>query len=88
MSLFGEYQAYRDAHSRAVFKAFEDHLGPFMERVTPDWLLHHMEIRRNDRRMEGGREEVEIRLVLRPLGDVTLGDDRADLRTGPLRLTR
>jgi hypothetical protein len=79
-----DWTEYKDAHSRAVFKAFEEQLGPLMAKVAPDWLLHHMEIRRGlDREFQ---ERVEIRLVIKPIGEARFGDPDADLLTGHKRL--
>ena len=76
---------YCDAYSRAVFKAFEDAIKPVIATATPDWLLHHMEIKRRDSGFERP-EEVEIRLVLRPIGEANVKDMDADLSTGFKRL--
>ena len=79
-----KWEAHYDAYSRAVFKAFEDKLKPLMAQAAPDWLLHHMEIRRNTRHDFEG--EVEIRLVIRPIGSAKFRDTDADLLTGYKRI--
>lgn len=76
---------HNDAHSRAVFKAFEDRLRPLMAEVAPDWLLHHLKIARHTDPMTF-QEEVEIRLVCRPIGSTRVVDDGFDLHTGHKRL--
>lgn len=81
------FKEYHDAHSRAVFMAFQEALGPLMERITPDWLLHHMEIRRlNGFDAVADQDRVEIRLVIKPIGSARLSDQDADLMTGHKRL--
>jgi hypothetical protein len=60
-------KAYNDAASRMIFERFRQRLAPLMEEVAPDWLLHHMEIRRLHHFEQEG-EKVEIRLVIKPLG--------------------
>ena len=82
-----DFKAFDDAHARAVYKAFEDLLKPFMAQATPDWLLHHMEIRRQMHDLDHV-EEVHLRLVLRTIGSVRAADPEADLRTGFRRLER
>ena len=76
---------YYDAHSRAVFKAFEDRLQPLMAEVAPDWILHHMEIQRATDHSDMS-ERVVIRLVCKPIGSARLADPDGDLATGPKRL--
>jgi hypothetical protein len=39
-----------------------------MTEVAPDWLLHHIELRRVSS-WDAGKEQVEIRLVIRPIGE-------------------
>jgi len=75
---------YNDAHSRAVFMAFQAAIAPLMERVAPDWLLHHMEMHRRHEPDMG--ERVEIRLVIKPIGEARVVDPDGDLRTGHRRL--
>jgi hypothetical protein len=76
---------YYDAHSRAVFKAFEEAVKPVLAATSPSWLLHHMEISRREMRRDRP-EEVEIVLVLRPLGEANIKNDNSDLNTGYKRL--
>lgn len=59
----------RRHQERLVFKRFEDALAPLLAETAPDWLLHHMELRRvrSDRDMQ---DQVEIRLVLKGIGEV------------------
>lgn len=76
-------KVYNDAHSRAVFMRFEAALKPLLAQVAPDWLLHHMELRRDI--VDYTDERVEIRLVIKPIGSARVADD-SDLSTGPKRL--
>jgi hypothetical protein len=75
---------YNDAYSRALFMAFKEAIEPLMTQVAPDWLLHHMTLERG--RTHDFREEVTIRLVIRPIGDANFSDRDADLSTGPKRI--
>jgi len=59
---------YNDAASRAMVDMFRRALAPAMEVAAPDWLLHHVEIVRDPHGFERETEEVEIRLVIRPIG--------------------
>lgn len=62
------WQPHNDAYSQAVFAKFEGALRPTLAKVAPDWLLHHIKM---DRRMdESLNEVVEIRLVIKPIGEV------------------
>ena len=80
-----QYQAYNDAHSRAVFLKFKEAIGPTLAQVAPDWILHHMELmRHND--FDKMEERVEIRLVIKPIGLARVVDDDSDLMTGHKRL--
>ncbi len=73
-------QAYNDAASQAVFRAFEERLKPLLAEVAPDWLLHHMEIhRRGDVLMDD--ERVEIRLVITPIGSAKVVQNRLGMPT-------
>ena len=76
--------AYADAHARQMVLAFREALGPLMTQVAPDWLLHHIELQRETK--DDLREQVVIRLVIRPVGSVRVVDDGADLNTGFKRL--
>ncbi len=82
----GEWTAYDDAHSRAVFLKFKEALEPLMATVAPDWLLHHIKMeRRVDYDTMG--DIVEIRLVIKSIGSAReLGGD-GDLLTGYKRLS-
>ena len=79
------WKEYNDAHSRQVFLAFKEALSPLMANVAPDWLLHHIEMRRNTE-YDTMHECVEIRLVIKPIGQARFSDNDADLFTGPKRL--
>lgn len=79
------FQAYNDAASRAMVIRFRATLAPLLEQVAPDWLLHHIEIQR-DRVKFGTDEQVEIRLVIKPIGAANVVDPDGDLRTGPKRI--
>lgn len=68
---------YNDAASQAVLQAFKAALGPTMARIAPDWMLHHIEMRRRERD-ETMTQEVEIRLVIRPVGEANWGEDDLD----------
>jgi hypothetical protein len=81
------YTAYDDAHSRAVFKEFEDRLKPLLANVAPDWLLHHMELRRR-RDFDAMDERVEILLVIKPIGSAKFAPDRPELQAPQLRITK
>ncbi len=77
---------YYDAHSRALVLAFREAINPTLEKVAPDWLLHHIELsRRMDEKDFTYR--VEIRLVIKPIGSAKLSNEDADLANGPRRLT-
>lgn len=62
-------ETVRRSQERVVFKRFEEALAPLLAETAPDWLLHHMELRRVpfDQDMQ---ERVEIRLVLKGIGEV------------------
>ena len=76
------YQEYADSHSRALFELFAQRLKPLLAEVAPDWLLHHIELRRrNDEAME---ERVEIRLVIKPIGSARFASDTPELRASQL----
>ena len=59
---------YNDTSSQAVVAMFRKALEPAMAVAAPDFLLHHIEIVRNPRGFERGTDDVEIRLVMRPIG--------------------
>lgn len=80
-----DWQAHNDAHSRQVFMAFKEALSPLMANVAPDWLLHHIEMWRSTE-SDTMDERVEIRLVIKPIGQARFGDRDADLLTGYKRL--
>lgn len=69
--------ALRDHQERMVFKRFEDALAPLLAETAPDWLLHHMELRRVPFDCEM-QERVEIRLVLKGIGEVRERRDGPD----------
>ena len=75
---------YHDAHSRALVLAFREAIKPLLEKVAPDWLLHHIEL--NRRTEQDFTERVEIRLVIKPIGSANLSHEDADLATGLRRL--
>jgi hypothetical protein len=79
------FTAYNDAASRAMVLRFRAALGPLMEQVAPDRLLHHIELHR-EREDFGHGERVEIRLVIKPIGQANIVDPDGDLKTGPKRL--
>jgi hypothetical protein len=79
-----KWTAYNDAHSRAVFLKFKEALEPLLANVAPHWLLHHIQMDRQFR-VETMQEEVQIRLVIRPIGEARTVDN-ADLLTGHQRL--
>lgn len=80
------YRAHNDEPSRMVFKVFEDHLKPLIAQVAPDWLLHHMVMHRTNNPLTMG-EEVEIRLVIRPIGSANFVDDDQNQRERIKQLT-
>lgn len=80
-----DWQAHNDAHSRQVLLAFKAALSPLMANVAPDWLLHHIEMRRSTE-SDTMDERVEIRLVIKPIGQARFADPDADLLTGHKRL--
>lgn len=78
------FKAHDDARARYVFERFKLALEPTMASVCPDWLLHHIELRRVDRDY-GYDETVEIRLVLKPVGSARVVPD-PELLTAEKRL--
>ena len=70
------YTAYNDAASRAMVDMFRRALAPAMEVAAPDWLLHHVEIVRNPHGFQRDTDDVEIRLVIRPIGSVRAVPDK------------
>lgn len=79
------YTVHNDEYSRSIFKAFEEQLKPLLAQVAPDWLLHHMELRRRTEE-DTMEERVEIRLVMKPLGSAKFASDRPELRAPHLQL--
>jgi hypothetical protein len=65
--------------------AFKKALEPLMEQIAPDWILHHIEMRRHsDFSLDD--QKVTIILVIKPIGSANFVDPDADLRTGPRRI--
>jgi hypothetical protein len=79
------WRAHDDAHSRAVFRAFEERLRPLLADVAPDWLLHTMELRRG---VHPGTMEPECTILLRirPIGSARCVDPEEHLDATPRRL--
>lgn len=80
-----KFTAHNDAYSRALYLRFKNALEPLLAQVAPDWLMHHMELVR-DQAEFGLDERVEIRIVIKPAGSARVVDDMADLATGLRRL--
>ena len=75
---------YNDAQARQLVAMFRAALAPLMEKVAPDWLLHHIELIRDvDKDF---RERTVIRLVIYPIGEAREVPDAAVLEKGPRRL--
>lgn len=81
------FTEYNDVASRNMVELFRKALAPAMATAAPDWLMHHIEIVRNPRGFERGTDDVEIRLVLRPIGSVRAVPDQSPALDGkPLAL--
>lgn len=76
------WREYNDEASRAVFHRFKSALGPTLEEVAPNWLLHHIEMRRQSD-WDTKEERVEIRLVIKPIGQARFAKDGKE-KTLPL----
>lgn len=76
---------HNDAYSRAVFLRFKEALAPLMVDIAPDWLLHHIEMER-DMDCRDMSERVQIRLVIKPIGEARTIHSNADLLTGSRRI--
>lgn len=62
------WTAYNDAAALHTVRMFRECLEPLLERIAPDQMLHHINIvRHSDYPMV---DETEVRLVLRPIGNV------------------
>lgn len=78
------FKAYNDAAARHMVIRFRERLAPLMAEVAPDWLLHHIELRRDYDRDH--RDQVEIRLVIKPIGDARELRAPRELSAGPALL--
>lgn len=79
-----KWTAYNDAHSRALVDAFREAIGPTLAQVAPDWMLNHIELRR-DEDFVTNEQRVEIRLVIKPIGQARTvrGGDEAPVQERP-----
>lgn len=79
------WQAYNDAHSRALYLALRDSIEPVLASAASGHVLHHIELVRREESFRRP-EELSIHLVLRPIGSVKVVDDYSDLHTGFRRI--
>lgn len=61
----------RDREARIAFERVQAEIGPLLGNVFPDFRLTHMGIHRRpaDMKFIDGRDEIQIVLHLRPLGE-------------------
>lgn len=72
--------AYNDAASKRFVSMFRDALAPVIAAICPGHLLHHINLVRTSQD-HGRYEEVEIRLVLRPIGEANVVSDQPERGT-------
>jgi hypothetical protein len=80
----------KDWHARLAFEAIKDRLGPLLAEVFPDFQLTHCGF---ERRPEGlrfidGRDEIQVKLHLRPIGEAYAIQTRLEAMAMPELLTK
>jgi hypothetical protein len=66
-----EWFSPRDAAAKATFDAFQEAIGPVVADLLPTFRLTHIGFNRmpDDMRFSTGRDEIQVTLHLRPLGE-------------------
>lgn len=59
---------YTDPQAEATFKAFEQQIDPLIAKLLPSFRMTHIGMKRHENR-ETGKEEIQVVLHLRPLGE-------------------
>lgn len=80
----------RDEHARLAFEAIRDRLAPLLGEVFPDFALTHCGFHRrpDGLRFVDGRDEIQVTLHLRPIGEAYAIQSRLEALAMPDLLTR